>query len=297
MKTVLNKLKPWRALLLLLVVFFLADTGLGLCMNRYIMDSGYIWRNDYELTRQVHPEKEWDKVFFGNSAVISAYREDTSEAGYVNLGLDYGVITDLWAMIRRGDIKIGSELVIGLNYLTVYDDLETNPSYPWHRKLWEPYSYFRRDDLSRTLKDWIKAAITGNAPEKLWDGQTKAYYYGCLNQAELDEKIQNYIELYWNQPIEKFSENLEALEEIHNWCRDNGVRLRVVWMPWHPEVEQPELSLAVRDAVEEICSEREISFLDLSNEFSAECFYDLGHLNREYGSYLFTEVIDPWLLS
>ena len=297
MKKFLSCLKGWRALLLLLAAFVLMDTGLSVWMNGYIMNSGYIWRNDYELTRLVHPEETWDKVFFGNSAVISAYREDTSQAGYVNLGLDYGVITDLWAMIRRGDISIGSELVIGLNYLTVYDELETNPSYPWHRGALEPYSYFRRDDLSRTLKDWIKAAVTGEAPEKLWADQTKAYYYGCLNQAELDEKIETYIALYWNQPIEKFSKNLQALEEIHRWCRENGVRLRVVWMPWHPEVEQPELSLAVRDAVEELCQAEEISYLDLSDEFSAECFYDLGHLNREYGSYLFTEVIDPWLLS
>ncbi len=72
-------------------------------------------------------------MFFGNSVVISAYMEDESSKGYVNLGLDYGVVTDLWEMIEKKHINIGSELVIGLNYLTLYDEFETNPTYIWHK--------------------------------------------------------------------------------------------------------------------------------------------------------------------
>ena len=77
----------------------------------------------------------------------------------MNLGLDYGVVTDLWDMLRRGHIDIGSELVVGLNYLTLYDDLETNPSYLWHRGTLEPYVYFQRDDLFQLCKDAAKAVL------------------------------------------------------------------------------------------------------------------------------------------
>lgn len=36
-------------------------------------------------------------------------------------------------MIEKKHINIGSELVIGLNYLTLYDEFETNPTYIWHK--------------------------------------------------------------------------------------------------------------------------------------------------------------------
>ena len=127
-------------LLALVLVFVLLDLAVGLLFQPYIVSSGQFVCNDFELTQRAHPEKVWDRVFFGNSVVISAYREELSESGYVNLGLDYGVVRDLWKMVRRGDIHIGSELVIGLSDLTLYDTFETNPTYPWNRGLLEPYT-------------------------------------------------------------------------------------------------------------------------------------------------------------
>ena len=92
--------------------------------TNFISRSNIFVKNDFEITQQDHPEKVWDKVFFGNSVVISAFMEEESSSGYINLGLDYGVVTDLWEMIDKGYINIGSELVIGLNYLTLYDKLD-----------------------------------------------------------------------------------------------------------------------------------------------------------------------------
>ena len=58
----------------LFVVFLALDLAIGAVFQPYIIHSGRFVCNDYELTRRDHPEKGWDKVFFGNSVVISAYR-------------------------------------------------------------------------------------------------------------------------------------------------------------------------------------------------------------------------------
>ena len=80
--------------LVLLASLFAADNYLS--HSSLIYNSNIFIKNDFEITQEKHPEKVWDKVFFGNSVVISAYMEDKSTSGYINLGLDYGLVTDLW---------------------------------------------------------------------------------------------------------------------------------------------------------------------------------------------------------
>lgn len=287
--------KGARFIALLLAFFLLFDCGAALVGTRCIA-AGYVWMDDFEITCRDHPEKVWDKVFFGNSAVISAYREDVSDSGYVNLGIDYGVVTDLWDMLRRGHISVGSDLVVGLSYLTLYDDLETNPSYLWHRRALEPYVYFQRDDLLQLCKDGVKALL-GRAAPPPHAGMSKTYYYGSLSSGELAQRMAFYDENYFRLPMEDFSENLTALEKVNAYCQKNGIRLRVIWMPWNPATEQPELSLRLRDAVETWCSEAGVGFMDCRGRFDESCFHDVGHLSYEYGAYRFTEEVDRWLLS
>lgn len=287
--------KGIRFLALLLAFFLLLDCTAAVIGTRYIA-AGYVWMDDFEITRRDHPEKVWDKVFFGNSAVISAYREDVSVSGYVNLGLDYGTVTDLWDMLRRGHIQVGSDLVVGLSYLTLYDDLETNPSYLWHRRALEPYLYFQRDDLFQLCKDAAKTLL-GREVVPPHKGMTKTYYYGSLSAGEIAEKMTFYEENYFGLPMEDFSRDLAALEKVAGWCEEHDVRLRVVWMPWNPSAEQPELSASLRDAAQELCAGAGVEFWDLSDRFDATCFHDVGHLSYEYGAYRFTEEVDRWLLS
>ena len=284
-----------RFLVLLLAFFLLFDWAAAFLGSRYIA-AGYVWMDDYEITRRDHPEKVWDRVFFGNSAVISSYREDLSRSGYINLGLDYGAVTDLWEMLHEGYIDIGSELVLGLSYLTLYDDLETNPSYIWHRGALEPYAYFQRDDLYQMCKDAAKAFLGRGTPPP-HAGMGKAVYHGSLSGQELAEKLETYDERFFHLPAEAFSKNLEALDKVGDWCEKHGVRLRVLWMPWNPSTEQPEMSLGLRDTVAGWCDGNGVTFLDLSDRFDATCFHDVGHLSYEYGAYHFTEEVDKWLLS
>jgi hypothetical protein len=274
--------------LLCLVLFFGAfDAGIA-----YFGEE--IWpydSNDYEATRVAHPEEVWDRVFFGNSAVISAYREHLSESAYVNLGMDYAVVTDLWELLDEGYLKVGSELVVGLNLFALYDDLPTNPSYIWHRGQLEPYVYFHRDKLLRIAKD-IPKLLMG----KTISYRGKELDYGMMTDAELAEKVAEYEENYFCLPVSEYQENIEALDKIADWCEDHGVRMRVLWMPFNPDVERPELLLDLMQIVNEWCAQRGIPVGDYSYQFERSCFLDVGHLNDEVGAARFTEVIDPWLL-
>ena len=278
------------------IVFLAIDVVLSSAFPPYVISSGRFHLNDYEVTRRDHPEEVWDKVFFGNSVVISAYREDVSESGYINLGLDYGVVTDLWEMVRKGIVTLGSELVVGLNDLTLYDRFETNPSYPWHREFYEPYSYFARDRLSVLIKEAGKRLLTGAEPDYgAYSGQTKIFYYGAMSRAELEEKAA--ASVYEHLPISDFRENLDALAKLAGYCAQHGVRLRCVWMPLNPDIPPSGETLAVRDQAAAVCREKQVEFYNMEDALEAECFYDSGHMNYEYGSYRFTEVIDPWLIS
>ena len=283
-----------RFLFLLLIAFIALDLAIGAVFQPYIIRSGRFWYNDYEITRRDHPEQVWNKVFFGNSVVVSAYREDISESGYVNLGLDYGVVQDLWEMVQSGTIELGSDLVIGLNYLTLYDDFETNPTYIWHKAPWVPYSYFMRDRLRIWLEGTLKSPIIGQ-PVATHLGQTKSYYYGSMSQSELEEKIA--ASVYEHLPIADFQENMDALAELAEYCAGHGVRMRCVWMPLNPDIAPSDEANAIRDQAAAVCTENQVEFYNMEDALDAVCFYDTGHLNYEYGSYRFTEVIDPWLIS
>ena len=269
---------------------------LALTYNNFIVNSDYFVKNDFEITQEHHPEKVWDKVFFGNSVVISSYMEDKSESGYINLGLDYGVVTDLWEMIEKRHINIGSGLVIGLNYLTLYDEFETNPTYIWHKKLYEPYAYFERDRFYPIITNGFDNILHGQSPMPYkYLPQEKSVYHGALSDRALNSAMERYEKEFFNLPDEKFENNIKALEKVISYCNKHNIRVRTVWMPWNPKLEQPELLHRVRAMAEEVCKNNNVEMLDLENAFGSECFYDTGHLNYDVGSPIFTEKIDEWL--
>lgn len=277
-----------------LAVFIALDLVIAAVFQPFLIRSGRFVLNDFELTCRDHPEKIWDKVFFGNSVVISAYREDVSRSDYVNLGLDYGVVRDLWEMLQQGRLHIGSELVIGINDLTLYDDFETHPTYPWHQDWYEPYVYFQRDKLRLFLENGVKELLTGQEPTD-YSQRQKIHYSGSMSSQELAEKLAN--SKYENLPLADFQENMQCLEKIIRYCEKEGIRLRCVWMPVNPEVEISAETRAVYEQMKAICENAGVELLDLERALDADCFYDSGHLNYEYGAYRFMEVIDPWLVS
>ncbi|MDY3972173.1 MAG: hypothetical protein SOZ28_05665 [Clostridia bacterium] len=278
------------------VVIAIAVGDLALTYNNFIADSDYFVKNDFEITQCKHPEKVWDKVFFGNSVVISSYIEEQSTSGYINLGLDYGVVTDLWEMIEKRHINIDSELVIGLNYLTLYDEFETNPTYIWHKELYVPYAYFERDRFYPVITDGFDKLLKGQNPLPYkYLPQEKHVYHGAMSDRALADAMARYEEEFFNLPTEKFEKNIEALEKVINYCNENNIRVRAVWMPWNPKYEQPALLGEVRAMADAVFNKYNVEVLDLENELPAEYFYDTGHLNYDVGSPKFTEMIDQWL--
>lgn len=247
--------------------------------------------NDFEATRVAHPEPVWDRVFYGSSDVVSAYRENLSEAGYVELGMDYAVMTDLFKMLDKGHIRVGSELVLGLNFFAFYDDFATNPTYIWHRGPLEPYVYFHRDKLQRIITD-CQSLLKGKEVESF----EKVLYYGALSEEELAEKVKKFEDNYYCLPLEDFQVNIKTLDKIADWCDSHSVRLRILWMPFNPSTEKPKLMLDIMDIVNAWSAERNITVGDFTDAMEIECFHDITHLNDEVGAPRFTEVIDPWLL-
>ena len=286
-----------KKIVAIIAIFLAIAVGdLALTYNNFIADSDYFVKNDFEITQNKHPEKVWDKVFFGNSVVISSYIEEQSASGYINLGLDYGVVTDLWEMIEKRHINIGSELVIGLNYLTLYDEFETNPTYIWHKELYVPYAYFERDRFYPIIENGFNNLLNGQNPLPYkYLPQEKSVYHGAMSDRALADAMERYEELYFNLPTEKFEKNIAALENVINYCNENNIRVRAVWMPWNPKYAQPALLGEVRAMADAVFNRYNVEVLDLENELPAEYFYDTGHLNYDVGSPRFTEMIDGWL--
>ena len=254
-------------------------------------------KNDYEKIKLSNPNEIYDKVFYGNSVVISAFKEKESESGYINMGMDYATIKDLSKILKNDMIQIGTDLVIGVNYLTFLDTFDTNPTYPWHRKVYEPYLYFQRDKLHDFINSNLQMIIKERELELVrYNNFNRYVYHGILSDEEMDEKIEVYKSLYWNEGIESYQENLKELQEIINYCNERDIRIRVIYMPWNDYIAKPVNVVLVEDEVKQILHSNNIQYIDLAGIYSKECFHDLGHLNYEFGAVEFTKEIDKWLI-
>lgn len=242
-----NFMKKGGLIACVLVLALVLD--LALAASGWIQSSGYFWLDDFELTRRDNPEEVWDKVIYGSSELTSGYREDLSESGYVNMGMDYATITDLVQILEGGHIKVGSELVLALNWGALSDIMDTNPTYEWHRKWYEPYFYFQRDRIAGIINDTFKALIRGGEfRTRAYLDQTKIYYYGQMSQAELEERVVKLHELYLTGGIADFQQNLAALNDVFDFCAEtasasapSGCRRTRRWSStaWTSKCERP----------------------------------------------------------
>lgn len=77
----------------------------------------------------------------------------------------------------------------------------------------------------------------------------------------LEKTMENYQDEFFNLPTEKFSKNVVALEKIINYCNDNNIRVRAVWMPWNTKLEQPELLGEVKAMANEVFDKYNVEVL------------------------------------
>ena len=176
--------------------------------------------------------------------------------------------------------------------------MDTNPTYEWHRKWYEPYIYFQRDRIAGLITDTFKALIrNGDFRTRGYLTQTKAYYYGHMSVPELEERVVKLHELYLTGGIADFRQNLAALNEVFAFCEKNGIRVRALWLPENPAVGLDPVDVEVREAARDVCEAAGVEFYDMTDALAADCFYDTGHMEYTYGAVVFTEVLDKWLLS
>lgn len=286
-------------LFLLALCLLFCGVDAALTQARVLENSPHVTHNDFEKTLLAHDGRQvYDKIFYGNSVVISSYIEWASPSGHVNFGIDYGVMTDLRDMLKREDITVTEEIVLGLNYFVFYDEMDTNPTYPWHRAPLEPYLYFQRDKLQGLGKTvWENFLSDGTVTLPRYEETAKFMYSGQLDEEAMAEKVALHSQLYWNLGLEHYQANLTALEEVIALCEEKNLRLRAVWLPWNPSVPMPEGVAQVRQAADARLSAAGIETLDMENALSEDCFHDVGHLNMEYGAYVFTEEMSQWLMS
>lgn len=254
-------------------------------------------KNDFEKIISKYPEEAFDKVFYGNSVVISGFIDSQSNSDYTNIGIDYGTVEDLYAILDMGLIEVGSELVIGLNYFTLMDTLETNPTYPWHKSIYEPYLYFNRNRVNPVIVDGFTNALKGEEfIETRYQSLDRVVYRGIMDEKELSDRIDVHKELYWDKGIEHYDDNLKALEKVIEFSRENDIKLRSIILPWNDVIKKPPNILKAESSAVEILDANSIEVLDLSYSMPREYFHDLGHFNYEYGAVKFTEEIDTWLM-
>ena len=164
------------------------------------------------------------------------------------------------------------------------------------KAVYEPYAYFERDRFYPMITDGFDKLLNGESPLPYkYLPQEKHIYHGAMSDKMLEKTMENYQDEFFNLPTEKFSKNVAALEKIINYCNDNNIRVRAVWMPWNTKLEQPELLGEVKAMANEVFDKYNVEVLDMETALSPECFYDTGHLNYDVGSAIFTQKIDEWL--
>lgn len=297
-----NKQKDKKFKNIFSFIFIVGLIASIILLDRYLMAKDFVskstifMKNDFEKIRLSHPEKVYNKVFYGNSVVISAFRENDSNSGYINMGMDYATVSDLYKILDKKMIEIGSELVIGINYLSFLDTFDTNPTYPWHKKDYEPYLYFQRDRIYKVLTTGIENILKGEKfITQRYTDLNRYLYYEVLPDEELDKKIENYKKLYWNKGLEYYEQNFKDFQKIIDYCKEKNIRLRVVILPWNSYIEKPENVVAVETKAKEILDKNNIEYINYEGKFLREHFYDLGHLNWGVGAVEFTKEIDIWL--
>jgi hypothetical protein len=292
-----------HSFILLLALLFIA-VDLGFSYWNPMEASRRFYKNDFTKTLYHHDWARSGPVFFGNSSVTGAYMEDRSTHPLTEMGLSYGKITDLKAILDQKLYDVQDELVLGIDVHTMIDSMETDPTYQWFKKPYEPYLYKYRDYLRDSGTEAVKSLYKGTVEldsSKLLAYQPrwidKELYFGRKDKTWMTERWDYYDKLWGHYQLEEFRENLEALEWVADYAADHNLAFRVVWMPWNKDFAKPPYVEPLKAEANKILSVRQVPVLDVMERYDAAYFHDLVHLNREDGAPLFTKEVDEWLRS
>lgn len=289
--------------LLLLAAFMLLDTSVSLWDP--MSTSRRFYKDDFTKTLYHH---HWDRsgpVFFGNSAVTGAYMEDKAQSPLVELGLAYGKLTDLKLILQKHKYDVEDQLVIGIDAHTMLDQLQTDPTYPWFKRWYQPYLYFYRDYFKDSGKELVQNVWAGakrgeldlHTYEPRWID--KELYFGPSKPESLKADWERYEKLFNWMTLDEMRDNLSALDWIIAYTHKQQLPLKVVIMPLNPDpaYPQPGYWKPLKEQLGQTLKAANVPVLDLSDSYTADKFHDLVHLNREVGAPQFTREVDVWLQS
>ncbi|TDF93592.1 hypothetical protein [Paenibacillus piri] len=288
--------------LLLLAAFVLSD--LLISAWNPMVSSRRFYKNDFTKTLYHHQWQDRGPVFFGNSSVTGAFIEKDSTSGLVEMGLSYGKLTDLKAIMEQQRYQVEGPLVIGIDVHTMIDSLETDPTYPWFKPWYQPYVYtyrdYFRDSGTELVRQLYKGTVELNrsqllAYEPRWID--KELYYGRKPDEELRKKWDDYDRRFGWMTQSDYKDNLRALEWILQYAKDRQLPLRIVWMPWNKGYALPNYMNGLKQDVNRRLAAYQVPVLDLLQTYEPKYFHDLVHLSRQEGAPIFTKEVDAWLLS
>jgi hypothetical protein len=288
--------------LLLLAAFVLSDVLISYWDP--MVTSRRFYKNDFTKTVYHHEGATSGPVFFGNSAVTGAYIEEKSSSKLIEMGLSYGKLTDLKAILEQGRFHVQQQLVIGIDVHTMLDIMETDPTYPWFKTWYDPYVYkygsYFIDSGTEVAKQLARGLVELNpavmkAYEPRWID--KMLYFGHMEPETMNKKEKDYDQKYGWAKLPQYINNLEALDWIIRYTESQNLPLRVVWMPWNRNFEQPRYMPELKKTVDARLKAAGVPTLDLLSAYDPKYFHDLVHLNREEGAPVFTKEVDAWLAS
>ncbi|WP_426450554.1 hypothetical protein ACP26L_00740 [Paenibacillus sp. S-38] len=289
--------------LLLLAAFVLTDLAVSLWDP--MVTSRRFYKNDFTKTVYHHLGLTHGPVFYGNSAVTGAYIEpEAKKSPLIEMGLSYGKLTDLKAILEQERFRVEDQLVIGIDVHTMIDSLETDPTYQWFKKPYQPYLYTYRDYFRDSGTELARQLYTGAVeldPAKLLAYQPrwidKELYFGHKTDEELRKKWAEYDERFGWMGEPDYRENLAALDWILAYAKERSLPLRVVWMPWNRGYEVPRYMPGLQQEVNARLQAAGVPVLDKLQGYDPALFHDLVHLSRQEGAPVFTKEVDAWLAS
>ncbi|MBE1442306.1 hypothetical protein [Paenibacillus sp. OAS669] len=261
------------------------------------------YKDDFNKTLLSHNQVREAPLFYGNSAVAAAFIEQESSLPLVEMGLSYGKIADLQAILKKDLYRPEGMLIIGIDPHIMLDKLDTDPTYPWFKSYYVPYVYFYRDYMREVLVNSAKS-FAGNISqgklgadlEKVWTD--KMLYFGQLPPDKLKEKWEGYERQFGWMSVEKdFVNNLEALIWVLEESERRKLPVGIVWMPVNFSEKYPAQSYwePLQKRIQTILEAYQVPSLDLRNQYPSQNFHDFVHIERVVGAPKFTQDIKNWL--
>ncbi|UUZ91182.1 hypothetical protein LJK87_36540 [Paenibacillus sp. P25] len=124
----------------------------------------------------------------------------------------------------------------------------------------------------------------------------KELYFDHKTDERLRAKWAEYDKRFGWMSQKDYKDNLAALDWIIAYCKENGLPLKVIWMPWNRGYAPPYMP-GLQDDVNQRLQAAGVPTLDLLIHYDPKLFDDLTHLNRQDGAPVFTKEVDAWLAS